>query len=49
MENVNKQQGLKKISELGGEIKEIEHENSSDDLSSDNEKSDKTLANRESM
>ena len=41
MEN-NKQQGLNKLSELGGEIKEIEHENSSEDFSSDHEKSNKS-------
>jgi hypothetical protein len=45
MDNINKQQGLKKISELGGEIKEIEHENSSEDFSSDNEKSNKSKKN----
>ena len=35
MENINKQQGLGKISEVPGEIKEIEHENSSEDVSSE--------------
>ena len=44
MENVNKQPGLSKISEVKGdikEIKEIEHENSSEDVSSENEKEKK--------
>ena len=39
MENINKQTGLGKISEVPGAIKEIEHENSSEDVSSENEKS----------
>ena len=38
MENINKPQGLAKISEVPGAIKEIEHENSSEDVSSVNEK-----------
>ena len=44
MENVNKQPGLSKISEVKGdikEIKEIEHESSSEDVSSENEKEKK--------
>ena len=35
MENINKQQGLGKIHEVPGEIKEIDHENSSEDISSE--------------
>ena len=42
MENVNKPQGLAKIAEVPGAIKEIEHENSSEDISSDQEKSIKS-------
>ena len=37
MDNVNKQPGISKISEVGA-IKEIEHENSSEEMSSENEK-----------
>ena len=40
MENINKPQGLGKINEVPGEIKEIDHENSSEDVSSVHEKSD---------
>ena len=42
MEGVNKQQGLGKISEVQGAIKEIEHENSSEEGSSEHEKSVKS-------
>ena len=45
MENVNKQQGLAKISEVAGAIKEIEHENSSEDISSDQENQNKSKKN----
>ena len=42
MENINKQQGgLSKIGEVPGAIKEIEHENSSEDVSSENENNSK--------
>jgi len=46
MDNVNKQPGLSKISEVKGaikEIKEIEHENSSEDVSSEKEKKNESL------
>ena len=42
MENINKQPAIAKIGEVPGAIKEIEHENSSEDLSSENEKSNKS-------
>ena len=42
MDNIGKQTGLGKISEVPGAIKEIEHENSSEDISSENEKSNKS-------
>ena len=45
MENVNKPQGLAKIAEVPGAIKEIEHENSSEDISSEHEKSNKSIKN----
>ena len=38
MENINKQSVLPQISEVAGEIKEIEHENSSDEFSSEHNK-----------
>jgi len=44
MENVNKQPGLQKIQEVGA-IKEIEHENSSEDISSEQEKQNKSEKN----
>ena len=45
MEGVNKQQCLGKISEVQGAIKEIEHENSSEEGSSEHEKSVKSKKN----
>ena len=42
MDNIGKQTGLGKISEVPGAIKEIEHENSSEDISSEKEKSNKS-------
>ena len=48
MENINKQQGLEKIGELPGEIKENENENSSEDMSSALEKNNsKKLKSKE--
>ena len=44
MENVNKQPGLQKIQEVGA-IKEIEQENSSEDVSSEQEKQNKSEKN----
>ena len=49
MENVNKQQGLTKISEVAGAIKEIEHENSSEDVSSDQENQNKSKKNESKL
>ena len=46
MEGVNKQPGLAKIGEVPGAIKEIEHENSSEDVSSDQEKSVKSKSKK---
>jgi len=47
MENINKPQGLAKISEVPGAIKEIEHENSSEDVSSVNEKNNSKNSKQE--
>ena len=47
MENINKPQGLAKISEVPGAIKEIEHENSSEDVSSANEKNNSKNSKQE--
>ena len=47
MENINKPQGLAKISEVPGSIKEIEHENSSEDVSSVNEKNNSKNSKQE--
>ena len=47
MENINKPQGLAKISEVPGAIKEIEHENSSEDVSSLNEKNNSKNSKQE--
>ena len=48
MENINKQQGLEKIGEVPGEIKENENENSSEDMSSALEKNNsKKLKSKE--
>ena len=41
MDTNNKQSGLSKMGEVPGAIKEIEHENSSEDISSENENSKK--------
>ena len=41
----NKQSGLSKIQEVPGAIKEIEHENSSEDISSEDEKANKSKKN----
>ena len=52
MENVNKQPGLSKISEVKGAIKaikEIEHENSSEEISSENEKENNKSKKNESL
>ena len=49
MENVNKQPGLSKISEVKGTIKEIEHENSSEEISSENEKENNKSKKNESL
>ena len=47
MENISKPQGLAKISEVPGAIKEIEHENSSEDVSSVNEKNNSKNSKQE--
>ena len=47
MENIIKPQGLAKISEVPGAIKEIEHENSSEDVSSVNEKNNSKNSKQE--
>ena len=47
MENINKQQGLEKIGELPGEIKENENENSSEDMSALEKNNSKKLKSKE--